>query len=44
MDVAAPVITLSLQQRFLSRRQDTFAGKLLASLRYRFGGHEVGTE
>lgn len=39
--VAAPVITLSLFQRFLSRQQDTFSNKVLAALRSKFGGHAV---
>jgi 6-phosphogluconate dehydrogenase len=40
-DVAAPVITLSLYQRFMSRKDDTFAGKVLAAMRQQFGGHAV---
>lgn len=40
-DVAAPVITLSLLQRFRSRKEETFADKLLAALRNEFGGHAV---
>jgi hypothetical protein len=39
--VAAPVITLSLYQRFLSRQKDAFSNRVLASLRNKFGGHEV---
>jgi len=37
----APVITLSLMQRFRSRREDTFADRVLAALRREFGGHSV---
>ncbi len=39
--VAAPVITLSLQQRFLSRQEDTLANRVIAALRNEFGGHKV---
>jgi 6-phosphogluconate dehydrogenase len=43
--VPAPVITLSLFERFRSRMEDTFADKLLAMMRSQFGGHGViGTE
>ena len=37
----APVITLSLMNRFRSRRQDTFGDKVLAAMRNQFGGHAV---
>lgn len=40
-DVPAPVITLSLQNRFRSRQQDSFQAKVLAALRAEFGGHAV---
>jgi 6-phosphogluconate dehydrogenase len=43
LDVPAPVITASLQQRFRSRQDDSFADKLLAALRHQFGGHSVKT-
>jgi 6-phosphogluconate dehydrogenase len=39
--VAAPVITLSLYQRFLSRQKDAFSNKVLAALRAKFGGHAI---
>jgi 6-phosphogluconate dehydrogenase len=39
--VAAPVITLSLFQRFMSRQKDAFSNKVLAALRAQFGGHAV---
>ncbi|MCH8898019.1 MAG: decarboxylating 6-phosphogluconate dehydrogenase, partial [Chloroflexi bacterium] len=39
--VPAPVITLSLQQRFRSRQHGPFGVKLLAALRNQFGGHAV---
>ena len=37
----APVITMSLMQRFRSRRENTFSDRLLAALRNQFGGHAV---
>jgi 6-phosphogluconate dehydrogenase len=41
-DVPAPVITLSLIQRFRSRREpDSFTDRVLAALRNEFGGHTV---
>jgi 6-phosphogluconate dehydrogenase len=43
-DVPAPVITLSLIQRFRSRREpDSFTDRVLAALRNEFGGHAVKT-
>jgi 6-phosphogluconate dehydrogenase len=39
--VAAPVITLSLYQRFLSRQKDAFTNKVLSALRAKFGGHAI---
>jgi len=41
LGVAAPVITLSLYQRFLSRQKDAFTNKVLSALRNKFGGHAV---
>lgn len=43
-DVPAPVITLSLMQRFVSRQDESFSAKVLAALRNQFGGHAVKTE
>jgi len=40
-NLAMPVITLSLLQRFASREKDNFSSKILAVLRDRFGGHGV---
>ena len=41
-DVPAPVITLSLLQRFRSRRApDSYADRVLAALRNEFGGHAL---
>ena len=39
--VPAPVITLSLMERFRSRQAESFGYKLLAALRREFGGHAV---
>ena len=44
-DVPAPIITLSLLQRFRSRREpDSFSDRVLAALRNEFGGHAVKKE
>ena len=43
-DVPAPVITLSLLQRFVSRQDDSFSAKVIAALRNQFGGHAVRFE
>jgi len=41
-NVPAPIITLSLMQRFRSRREpDSFTDRVLAALRNEFGGHAV---
>jgi 6-phosphogluconate dehydrogenase len=40
-DVPAPIITLSLYQRFISRQEESFAAKVNAALRKEFGGHAV---
>jgi len=44
LDVPAPVITLALQMRFVSRDEENFAARLLAALRNQFGGHAVQRE
>ncbi|MBI5565743.1 MAG: decarboxylating 6-phosphogluconate dehydrogenase [Chloroflexi bacterium] len=41
LDVPTPVITLSLIMRLASRQEDSYAAKLLAVMRQRFGGHGV---
>ena len=41
LDVAAPVITLSLLQRLRSRDSESFTDRLLSALRNQFGGHAV---
>jgi 6-phosphogluconate dehydrogenase len=37
----APVIALSLMNRFRSRQEETFGDKVLAAMRNQFGGHAV---
>jgi 6-phosphogluconate dehydrogenase len=39
--LSAPVITLSLMERFRSRDDEAFADRLLAVMRNKFGGHEL---
>jgi len=39
--VSSPVIALSLFERFRSRKENTFSGRVLAALRREFGGHAV---
>ena len=41
LDVPAPIITLALQARFVSRQEERFAAKLLAAMRNQFGGHAI---
>lgn len=41
LDVAAPIITLSLISRLQSRDTDAFSNKILAALRNQFGGHDA---
>jgi 6-phosphogluconate dehydrogenase len=41
LNVPAPVITLSLQARFASRTQNSYAARLLAAMRNQFGGHAL---
>ena len=41
LDVPAPVITLSLLMRFVSRQDESYAAKMLAAMRAQFGGHAV---
>jgi 6-phosphogluconate dehydrogenase len=41
--VPAPVITLSLMARFVSRQQESFSAQVAAALRNQFGGHAVRT-
>jgi 6-phosphogluconate dehydrogenase len=40
-DVPAPIITMSLLMRFVSRQEESFSAQVLAALRNEFGGHEV---
>ncbi|MGD0766116.1 MAG: phosphogluconate dehydrogenase (NAD(+)-dependent, decarboxylating) [Dehalococcoidia bacterium] len=43
-NVPSPAIALSLFARFSSRRDDSFAMKVIAALRNEFGGHQVKAE
>ena len=43
-DVPAPIITLSLLQRFSSRQEESYSAKVTAALRQQFGGHAVKSE
>jgi 6-phosphogluconate dehydrogenase len=40
-NVPAPVITLALEMRLVSRDKENFAARLLAAMRNQFGGHAV---
>jgi len=44
LGVSAPVMTLSLFQRFLSREKDAFSNRVIAALRNKFGGHALFKE
>jgi 6-phosphogluconate dehydrogenase len=41
LGVPAPVITLALQMRFASRSENSYAAKMLAAMRHKFGGHPM---
>jgi 6-phosphogluconate dehydrogenase len=41
LDIAAPVITASLQRRLRSREEQPFSDKLLSAMRNKFGGHAI---
>lgn len=41
LDVPAPVITLALQMRFMSRDEDKYWAKMLSAMRNQFGGHAI---
>ncbi|MCE4050526.1 MULTISPECIES: phosphogluconate dehydrogenase (NAD(+)-dependent, decarboxylating) [Bacillaceae] len=41
LQVAMPVTAMSLMMRYRSLEEDTFTGKVVASLRNEFGGHSV---
>ena len=43
-NVPAPVITMSLLSRFVSRQSESFSAKVIAALRNQFGGHAVKHE
>ncbi len=41
LNVPAPVITLALEMRLVSRHKDSYAAKVISAMRNRFGGHPV---
>jgi 6-phosphogluconate dehydrogenase len=41
LDVPAPVITDALLARFRSRSENSYADRLLAAMRNKFGGHAL---
>jgi len=43
-NVPAPVITMALISRFVSRQDESFSAKVIAALRNQFGGHAVKHE
>jgi 6-phosphogluconate dehydrogenase len=43
-NVPAPVITLSLLSRFVSRQDESYSAKVIAALRNQFGGHAIKAE
>mgnify|MGYP003623094296 CR=1 FL=1 len=43
-NVPAPIITMSLLSRFVSRQDESFSAKVIAALRNQFGGHAVKAE
>lgn len=43
LNVPAPVITLSLLERFRSRQEQSYTAQVIAALRNQFGGHAVKT-
>jgi 6-phosphogluconate dehydrogenase len=43
-NVPAPVITMSLISRFVSRQDESFSAKVIAALRNEFGGHALKHE
>jgi 6-phosphogluconate dehydrogenase len=43
-DVPAPITSLALYHRFVSRQDESFSAKVIAALRQEFGGHAVRPE
>jgi 6-phosphogluconate dehydrogenase len=41
LDVPAPIITLALQMRFVSRDDENYSARLLSAMRNQFGGHDI---
>lgn len=44
LDIPAPVITLSLLMRLVSRQDESYAAKILSAMRNQFGGHAIKLE
>ena len=44
LDVPAPIITLALQMRFVSRDEENYTARMLSALRNQFGGHAIKKE
>ena len=44
LDVAAPIITLSLMRRIGSRDEVEYTDRLLSAMRNQFGGHDIKRE
>jgi 6-phosphogluconate dehydrogenase len=44
LSVSSPTITLSLLERFRSRRDNTYSNRFLSALRNQFGGHSMKKE
>ncbi|MEM2901236.1 MAG: decarboxylating 6-phosphogluconate dehydrogenase [Candidatus Bathyarchaeia archaeon] len=40
LNVPTPCMAMALQMRYISRLKELFSGKVIAALRYEFGGHE----
>lgn len=41
LGVPAPVIAISLMNRFYSQQEESYSAKLLSAMRNKFGGHEI---
>ena len=41
LGVPAPILTQSLYERFRSRQENSYADRVLAAMRNKFGGHAV---
>jgi len=41
LGIPAPVIAISLMNRFYSQQEESYSAKLLSAMRNKFGGHEI---